>query len=65
MQTEEADLGRRCAIPLPVASHKQLKGEKGDEEAEPVSPDNNVAFFPVIFIITFDKKNKKHSRVVL
>lgn len=37
---------RRHATALPVASHKQLKGEKGDEEAEPVTPDNNAAFIP-------------------
>lgn len=36
----EEDLRRRYVILLPVASLKQLKGEKGDEEAEPVSPDN-------------------------
>jgi len=46
VQTEERDPGRRCAIPHPVASHKQLKGEEGDEEGEPVSPDNKTAFIP-------------------
>lgn len=46
VQIEEGGLKTRCAIPLPVVSQKQLKEEKRDEAAEPVSPGDNAAFVP-------------------
>lgn len=62
VQREEGDLRRKHVIPLPAVSHKQLKQEKGDEEAEAVSPANNTEYACNIDNI---HKNKKHSQAVL
>lgn len=41
-----------------------MNGEKGDEGAEPVSPDNDTEYV-VISIIPLGKKNKKYSQAAL